>query len=353
MMEQYFALPEEVKAEHARPRLHYQSFQEMEVHIGNGYTGVELPRSFVDDTLASRMARLKEGHHASTPAGADPKWRYMWRIGPRPTHTRFKELNADPVVPAGFPEWSSIMDGWGNKMIAAVETVAEMTAIGFGLDATAFTSVMKLGPHLLAPTGCDLSRASPGTIFAGYHYDLNFLTIHGRSRFPGLFIWLRNGTRVATAVPEGCLLLQAGKQLEWLTGGECQAGMHEVVYADSTAHAVEVARAAGRSLWRVSSTVFGHIASDALLQPLGHFAHASEAHKYPATLAGEYVEAELAILRLNKRTYETGEGKSAANGNPNEGIVAQSTCVTEGKAAVASEEVSHRGSEVMDRTTGH
>lgn len=25
-----------------------------------------------------------------TPTGPDPKWRYMWRVGPRPTNTRFK-----------------------------------------------------------------------------------------------------------------------------------------------------------------------------------------------------------------------------------------------------------------------
>ena len=66
------------------------------------------------------------------------------------------------------------------------------------------------------------------TAYAGFHYDLNFLTIHGKSRFPGLFVWLRDGQRVAVQVPEGCLLLQAGKQMEWLTGGHVQAGMHEV-----------------------------------------------------------------------------------------------------------------------------
>lgn len=64
--------------------------------------------------------------------------------------------------------------------------------------------------------------------YAGYHYDLNFLTIHGKSRFPGLFVWLRDGRRVAVKIPAGCLLLQAGKQLEWLTGGYVMAGMHEV-----------------------------------------------------------------------------------------------------------------------------
>jgi hypothetical protein len=67
---------------------------------------------------------------------------------------------------------------------------------------------------LLAPTGSNLSKYNElGYVFAGYHYDLNFLTIHGRSRFPGLFIWLKDGHKVPVKVPEGCLLLQAGKQV--------------------------------------------------------------------------------------------------------------------------------------------
>lgn len=63
---------------------------------------------------------------------------------------------------------------------------------------------------------------------AGFHYDLNFLTLHGKSRYPGLFVWLRDGSRVEVRVPSGCLLVQAGKQLEWLTGGAVKAGVHEV-----------------------------------------------------------------------------------------------------------------------------
>lgn len=54
-------------------------------------------------------------------------------------------------------------------------------------------------------------------MFAGYHYDLNFLTIHGRSRFPGLNIWLRNGQKVEVKVPIGCLLIQTGKQVQEMT----------------------------------------------------------------------------------------------------------------------------------------
>jgi len=104
--------------------------------------------------------------------------------------------------------------------------------------------------------------------------DFNFLTIHGKSRFPGLFVWLKNGTKIPVAVPDGCLLLQAGKQLEYLTGGYIKAGFHEVIYSEKTKLAVEKAKAEGRILWRISSTLFSHIRKDVVLEPLGD--HATE-----------------------------------------------------------------------------
>lgn len=92
-------------------------------------------------------------------------------------------------------------------------------------------------PHLLAPTASDLEKyGRKDTILAGFHTDLNFLTIHGRSRYPGLNIWARNtGKRLPVKIPAGnYLLVQAGKQLEHLTGGLIKAGYHEVVVNDQT-----------------------------------------------------------------------------------------------------------------------
>ncbi|CAN6440482.1 unnamed protein product [Victoria cruziana] len=163
------------------------------------------------------------------------------------------------------------------------------------------------GPHLLAPTGSNLQKyGKEGTVFAGYHYDLNFLTIHGRSRFPGLSIWLRNDKKVQVKVPVGCLLIQAGKQIEYLTGGECIAGMHEVVVSKRTIAAIEDAQQGNHSLWRVSSTLFSHVASDAMLKPLDQFANSPLSDKYPAVFAGDFVEQELAAINLKgKRKQET------------------------------------------------
>ena len=50
----------------------------------------------------------------------------------------------------------------------------------------------------------------------------------GKSNFPGLSVWARDGTKMAVTVPDGCLLVQAGKQIEHLTGGHVMAGFHEV-----------------------------------------------------------------------------------------------------------------------------
>lgn len=93
-------------------------------------------------------------------------------------------------------------------------------------------------PHILAPTASDLNKyGKKDTILAGFHTDLNFLTIHGRSRYPGLHIWARNtGKRIPVKFPPTgrYLLVQAGKQLEHLSGGLIRAGFHEVVVNDAT-----------------------------------------------------------------------------------------------------------------------
>jgi len=235
---------------------------------------------------------------AHVPQGADLKWRYFWRIGNRPENTKFPELNAPPVIPLSFPEWSTVMDKWGALMMQSTRTVAEMAAIGLELPSHTFLDLLEGGPHLLAPTGSDLGTHNKlDTILAGFHYDFNFMTIHGKSRFPGLYIWLRDGTRVLVRVPDGCLLLQAGKQLEWLTAGEITAGFHEVVVTKETQLAVEKAKEEHKPLWRVSSTLFSHVASDKVLEPIQKFAH-RDVSQYPSMLTGDQVSDELIKIKL-------------------------------------------------------
>ena len=76
------------------------------------------------------------------------------------------------------------MNGWGAKMLTAVTDISVMAAEGFGLPSDTFSSRMHCGPHLLAPTGSDFNTfGTEGTVLAGFHTDLNFLTIHGKVKF--------------------------------------------------------------------------------------------------------------------------------------------------------------------------
>lgn len=145
---------------------------------------------------------------------------------------------------------------------------------------------------MLLPTG------KKGHILAGFHYDLNFLTIHGKSRFPGLYVWTRSGQKKQVSVPDGCLLIQAGKQIEYLTGGHVLAGFHEVVVNDNTLKAIQKKKDENKSLWRVSSTLFSNINSDQILEPLAHFKTLSADASYPPIYAGEQVERELKAISL-------------------------------------------------------
>lgn len=288
MLEQYYEQPTEVRALDARPDVHYQV----------GVTPEEIERA---RNHCERMKGLNSTERPLTecPPEKDHKSRYFWRIGPPPADNLHRDLNMPQVVPKNFPQWTDTMNGWGEKILGTVKTVAEMAAIGFGLPSNTFTEKMNCAPHLLAPTGSNLKEHGKlNTVFAGYHYDLNFLTIHGKSRFSGLYVWTRGGRKMLVKVPDGCLLLQAGKQFEWLTGGYVLAGFHEVVVNEQALVAKEAAEKAGRSLWRISSTLFGHIASNEDLAPVAHFKNEPTAANYPSITAGEQVLEELKAISL-------------------------------------------------------
>ncbi|KAI0003574.1 Clavaminate synthase-like protein [Xylariaceae sp. FL0662B] len=271
LLEDYFAQPEAALGADERPDLGYQ--------VGVTLENTERPKCAVHAPCLRVIKRLDPAERPLDIAGhqPDPKCRFFWRMGDQPPYpTSFPALNAPNVVPAadGIRErWTPVMETWGKSMKSAVSDLAEMAAIGMGLPASTFSNAGRYGPHLLAPTASDLEKHSaPSTILAGFHTDLNFLTIHGRSRYPGLHIWARNGgRRLAVSIPAGpYLLVQAGRQLEHLTGGLVKAGYHEVAVTEATVRAVARRRAEhpGRPLVRVSSTFFWHLASDYDLVPL-------------------------------------------------------------------------------------
>ena len=104
--------------------------------------------------------------------------------------------------------------------------IAEMAALGLGLDKTDFSGTIMNGDFYMSPTGIDLLKTTPGQLLTAFHRDFDLLTIHGKSRYAGLYAWLNTGEKFLVQVPEGHLLVQGGKQLEWMTGGYIKAGFH-------------------------------------------------------------------------------------------------------------------------------
>ncbi|KAF8807840.1 Clavaminate synthase-like protein [Phlegmacium glaucopus] len=271
LMEDYFNQPPDDLRKDERPELGYQ--------VGVTLEHTERPKCAVDEPCLKIIESLKPSERpldisAHSP---DPKCRFFWSMSEKaPYETQFPALNSDNVVPSADSlrdRWPGIMDQWGQSMKNAVSDLADMIAIGLDLPAGTFREAGRYGPHLLAPTSSDLAKYGKiDTILAGFHSDLNFLTIHGRSRYPGLHIWARNtGQRIRVQIPPGGnLLVQAGKQLEHITGGLIKAGFHEVVVNSQTCAVILKRKAEyrDRPLIRISSTFFWHLSSDYDLVPI-------------------------------------------------------------------------------------
>eukprot|EP00948_MAST-09A_sp_MAST-9A-sp1_P000039 g39.t1 len=293
MMEKYFEQDDAQKQKDVRPEVHYQ--------VGATPERVEQARNH-----CAKIADMPPTDRPITPCPPekDVKWRFFRRIGPRPTSAAegaagFGDLNALDVIPEKFSGvWADVCDTWGNKLLQAAKDVSCAAAQGFGLPQNTFVDKMEYGPHLLAPTGTDLKKwGKKNQAMANYHYDLNFITVHGKSRFPGLYVWLRDGTKTRVVVPDGCLLMQAGKQLEYITGGHVLAGFHEVVVTERTLDAYKKRVGKGNSHWRISSTLFSHLRSSVDLEPVAHF---NTAKNYPKIKVGDQVKNELKAINLSQ-----------------------------------------------------
>ncbi|KAF8527546.1 Clavaminate synthase-like protein [Hysterangium stoloniferum] len=312
LLEDYFAQPDETLRRDERPELGYQ--------VGATLENTEKPKCAIHEPCLDVIARLDPAERPLdiSAHNPDPKCRFFWRMSEHPPYeTAFPGINSSNIIPEAFHDhWESTLEKWGKSMKEAIEDLAQMTALGLGLDHSAFTDAAKYGPHLLAPTASDLRKyGTKDTILAGFHTDLNFLTIHGRSRYPGLNIWARNtGKRIPVVFPkEGkFLLVQAGKQLEHITGGLIKAGYHEVVVNDATLTTMASRNVAypDRPQIRISSTFFYHLSSDYDLAPIPQLSEKAKEHDrglldltadqpvYEAMKVGHQVQNELRHIAL-------------------------------------------------------
>lgn len=238
----------------------------------------------------------------------DPKLRFFIRLREAEIHGPYDSLNQPPVIPEAFKDvWQPTIANWGEKLLTTGETVLAMIEHALGTAPGCLRDLTVGGPHLLGPNAANLDALNTvGTIINVYHRDLNLLSIHGPATYPGLRIWLRNGTSMYVKMPSGHILIQAAHQLEWLTGGLITAGMHEVVV---TAEALELRKERPSPL-RISSPCFQHVASRHRLEiipealayeGLPKSVYEERLKRYPPITAGEQVQNELHAIGLARR----------------------------------------------------
>lgn len=72
----------------------------------------------------------------------------------------------------------------------------------------------------------------------------------------------------------------------------------QVAVSEATIETMRKRKEAGQSLWRISSTCFGHVASDQVLRPLGKFDTDEARGQYPPITAGDMMQEELKAINL-------------------------------------------------------
>ncbi|RYG66195.1 hypothetical protein EON64_10305 [archaeon] len=96
MMERYFAISDGIRD--ARPDAAYQV----------GVTGEKIEKARDHVQTMEKIKGDKNKPQSPMKPVFDSKWRFFWRIGPRPARTEFPVQNLEPVIPPEFPEWKTV-----------------------------------------------------------------------------------------------------------------------------------------------------------------------------------------------------------------------------------------------------
>lgn len=275
LLERYAQLPEETRNAHVHKETHYQ--------VGLTPSFTEMPRDNCD--IAITLGAIK-------PKARDPKMRWFHRMTAVDETTEFKDTTGPNVIPEEFPEWSERFNNLGDVFMEVLFRVNEKLSIELGVD---LNELLAGGNHLIAPTIMPLENiiGTENKIVAGFHNDISYMSCHGRGKYPGLTIWTRDNTRIRVKVPENCILIQAGRQLQYITNGYILGGFHEVTIGPDTEERYYQAVRDCTSTTRISSTFFAHINSDKMMQVLPKFYTEGCEIKYPPIKEGAWLRSML------------------------------------------------------------
>jgi len=295
MILRYWRQPSEIKRWDARPEIGHQ------VGVMPPYTETARDNSF-------RFSGMPTENQPGRRENANPYWRFFHRFGERPTYdTGFPVLNTPPVIPVGFEaDWATVTTEVGALILSAINLATSLISLEYTGKPETLLSMTRYGQHLLAPTGTNVSELirfeGDQAVIAAAHEDLNWISGHLPANGPGLRAWTRDLSAFLVKAPPNCVLLQAGMQLQRVTGGRILAGLHEVLVTPALVRLAQAKElSSSEPFWRTSCTVFGALRSDVSLRchpEISARLGLADGHQDEDILAGDFVLRELRAIGM-------------------------------------------------------
>jgi len=207
MLEAFFSLPAETKAQFLAPGTHGQT----------GYTGL-----LVETAASSDVA----------------DWKEMLNWAPdvargHPLRTRFPHRYHTQVLPeAAVPGIADVLNAFHVAIEDLQRRILRIVATGIGAHETYFDKMLVGGSTLTRAIHYPAMDAAPDAphAWAGEHADINLITALPRASAKGLQVKLKDELRWIDAVaPEGGAIINTGLMLEVITNGTVAPGVHRVV----------------------------------------------------------------------------------------------------------------------------
>ncbi len=207
LLERFFTLPAETKAEFVAPGTHGQT----------GYTGLLV----------------------ETAASADvPDWKEMlnWSEEPpagHPLRRKYPHRYMDQVLPeAAVPGIRDVLERFHDAIADLQRRILRIIAVGIGCHEDFFEKMLVDGSTLSRAIHYPPMDSAPDAphVWAGEHADINLITALPRATAKGLQVKLKDEGRWIDAVaPEGGAIINTGLMLEIVTNGVIEPGIHRVV----------------------------------------------------------------------------------------------------------------------------
>lgn len=207
LLEQFFTLPAETKAEFVAHGTHGQT----------GYTGLLV------ETAATAEV---------------PDWKEMLNWGrdvpaKHPLRTRFPHRYHDQVLPeAAVPGIRDVLNTFHDAIADLQRRILRIIAVGIGCHETFFDKMLVDGSTLSRAIHYPPMASAPDAphVWAGEHADINLITALPRATAKGLQVKLKDEGRWIDAVaPPGGAIINTGLMLEIVTNGVITPGIHRVV----------------------------------------------------------------------------------------------------------------------------